>query len=172
VRTTVEHPLYGTLTYDTGTDRVTVQKGDLAEQLTWLIHHQDQLGGEDYYPYTFFRACEFLGICGGELDVSITTEGKFTPPPDAELKMIVGHPLYGRITYDTGTDKVTVQKGDLAERLSWLIHHQDQLSGLKPGLYYPSAFYRACEVLGICGGELEVSVKIEGEANLPPGAVY
>jgi hypothetical protein len=168
MKTTVEHPYYGTITYDTGTDKVTAQKGNLAEQLTWLMHHQEELGGEDYYPHTFFRACEFLGICGGELDVSIKTEGKFTPPPDAELKMIVEHPLYGTLTYDTGTDKVTVQKGNLAERLTYLIHHQDQLGHG----YYPSAFYRACEVLGICGGELEVSVKIEGEHDLPPGAVY
>jgi hypothetical protein len=169
MKTFVKHPLYGRLTYDTGPDKVTVQKGDLAERLTWLMHHQEELGGEDYYPYTFFRACEFLGICGGELDVSTKTEGKFTPPPDAQFKMVVEHPLFGRLAYDARTDKVTVEKGDLAERLTWLIHHQDEMPY---GGYYPNAFCRACEVLGICGGELDVKITTKGGAHLPPGAVY
>ena len=78
MKTIVEHPLYGRISYDTGTGKVTVQKGNLAERLTWLINHQDQLGG-DYYPNAFLRACELLGICGGELEVKITKEGEFTP---------------------------------------------------------------------------------------------
>jgi hypothetical protein len=170
MKTIVKHPLYGRLTYDTGAKKlVTVQKGDLAERLTYLMHHQDQLGQEDYYPYTFFRACEFLGICGGEVDVSTKTEGKFTPPPDAKFKMIVEHPFYGRLSYDAGTDKVTVQKGDLAERLTWLIHHQDEMPY---GGYYPSAFLRACELLGVSGGELDVHITSEDGPNLPPGACF
>lgn len=83
MKTIVEHPLYGTITYDSGTKKVTVQKGDLAERLTWLMSHQDQLGG-DYYPNAFLRACELLGICGAELDVKITTEGEANLPPEAE----------------------------------------------------------------------------------------
>ena len=84
------------------------------------------------------------------------------------MKTIVEHPLYGRITYDTGTNKVTVQKGNLAERITWLIHHQD---GLGTG-YYPSAFLRACELLGICGGELDCKITREGEHDLPEGSVF
>jgi hypothetical protein len=83
MKTIVEHPLYGRITYDSGTSRATVQKGNLAERLTWLMHHQEELGGGDYYPNAFLRACELLGICGGELDVKISKEGEFTPPDEA-----------------------------------------------------------------------------------------
>jgi len=83
------------------------------------------------------------------------------------VKTIVHHPLYGRLTHDTATGKVTVQKGDLAERLTWLMRHQDELG---TG-YYPNAFLRACELLGVCGGELDVKISTKGESP-PPGTVY
>jgi hypothetical protein len=60
------------------------------------------------------------------------------------MKTIDKHPLYGRLVYDSETDKVTVSKGNLAERLTWLLNHQEMLG---PG-YYPNAFLRACEFLG------------------------
>jgi hypothetical protein len=82
--TRVEHPLYGTLTYDSERDQVKVQKGDLAERLTWLLHHQELLGPGGYYPNEFLRACEYAGIIGGELDSKISISGKFPPPPGAE----------------------------------------------------------------------------------------
>jgi hypothetical protein len=84
MRTVVTHRLYGTLSYDDERDKVTVQKGDLAERLSWLMHHQDLLGEKGYYPNAFLRACEYAGICGAELDVKVSTEGKFPPPPGAE----------------------------------------------------------------------------------------
>ena len=83
MKTTVTHPLYGKISYDTGTGEVRAQKGDLAERLTWLVHHQDQLGG-GYYPNAFLRACELLGVIGGELDSEIKTEGEIDPGPNAE----------------------------------------------------------------------------------------
>jgi hypothetical protein len=88
------------------------------------------------------------------------------------MKTTVEHPVYGTITYDSGTKKVTVQKGNLAERLTWLMNHPDELSALKPGGYYPNVFLRACEMLGIIGGDLKVRVDTTGEANLPDDATY
>ena len=86
------------------------------------------------------------------------------------MKVIIEHPVYGHITYDSGPKKVAVEKGNLAERLTWVMTHLDQYG--EKGGYHPNNFLRACELLGVCGGELDVSVKTEGEANLPPGAVY
>ena len=69
MKTIVEHPLYGTLTYDTGTDKVTVQKGDLAERLTWVLHHLDKFdGGGGYHP-GFLSGLRAPRRLRGELDV-------------------------------------------------------------------------------------------------------
>jgi hypothetical protein len=82
MKTIVEHPLYGRMSYDTATNRVSVQHDSIAKQLNYLMRNQDELGS-GYYPDSFVRACELLGIVGGELDVKITTEGEVEPPPRA-----------------------------------------------------------------------------------------
>jgi hypothetical protein len=83
------------------------------------------------------------------------------------MKTTIQHSLYGQITYDTQTGQVTVQKGDLAERLTWLLKPKNyHLLGTG---YHPGEFLRACQVLGISEGV--ESIKTEGEPKLPEGAV-
>jgi hypothetical protein len=84
------------------------------------------------------------------------------------MKTTVIHQFLGRITYDTQTDQVTVQRGDLEERLTWLLKAKNE-ELLGPG-YYPDPFLRACEVLGIAQGIENITT--EGAPSLPPGTVY
>ncbi len=63
MKTTIEHEIFGRMTHDSGTDKVTVERGDLAEQITWLLKSKNQhLLGTGYWPNDFIRACEVLGI--------------------------------------------------------------------------------------------------------------
>ena len=84
------------------------------------------------------------------------------------VKTTIQHSLYGQIVFDTEANRITVEHGDLAERLTWLMKPKN-VELLGPG-YYPDKFLQACQVLGISQG-IE-SVKTEGELTLPPGAVY
>lgn len=84
------------------------------------------------------------------------------------MKTTIQHSLYGQIVFDTEANRITVEHGDLAERLTWLMKPKN-VELLGPG-YYPDKFLQACQVLGISQG-IE-SVKTEGELTLPPGAVY
>jgi hypothetical protein len=60
---------------------VTVQRGDLAERITWLLQPKnDDLLGHGYYPNYLIRPCEVLGIMLGAK--STTTEGEEPLPPD------------------------------------------------------------------------------------------
>jgi hypothetical protein len=54
--TTIQHSLYGKITYDSETGVVTVQKGDLAERLTWLIKPRNAHLFEGYYPDKFYTS--------------------------------------------------------------------------------------------------------------------
>jgi hypothetical protein len=82
------------------------------------------------------------------------------------VKIIVTHPIYGRIVYDYGQAKITVQRGDLTERLTWLMKPKNEHL-LGPG-YHPYPFLRACQLLGIMQ---EGEATVEGEGPLPEGAV-
>jgi len=84
------------------------------------------------------------------------------------VKTTIIHRLYGQIVFDTEADRVTVQRGDLAERLTWLLKPKN-VHLLGPG-YYPDRFLRACQVLGITEG-IE-NIETEGAPSLPPGTVY
>jgi hypothetical protein len=82
VKTTIQHPLYGQIVFDTEADLITVEHGNLAERLTWLLKPKNvHLLGPGYYPDTFLRACDVLGILEGV--EKITTEGEPSPPPNA-----------------------------------------------------------------------------------------
>ena len=75
----------------------------------------------------------------------------------------------GRSHDDEG--KISVRKPDLAERLTWLLKHEDELYGLAH--YHTGLNGRliaVMEYLGIAGGITKVTT--EGEQELPPGAVY
>jgi hypothetical protein len=77
---------------------------------------------------------------------SVKTEGEEEP----HVKTIIEHSIYDRITHDGETDRVTVQRGQLAERISWLLKPEnDRLRGHG---YYPNYFIRPCEVLDIILG--------------------
>jgi hypothetical protein len=127
-----------------------------------MMPENQHLLGPGYWSDTFIRVCEVLGIM--QEAESIKTEG------DQELhaKTIIQHRLYGRITCDDETGRVSVQRGDLAERLSLLLKPENyRLLGHG---YWPSRFCRACEVLGITEGVSKVTTS--GEEPLPPGTVY
>jgi hypothetical protein len=83
------------------------------------------------------------------------------------MKTIIENTIYGRITYDDETKAVTVQRGDLAERITWLL--KDKNAHVLGHGYWPDRFIRVCEVLGIM--QHAESVKTEGEEEPPPGAI-
>jgi hypothetical protein len=63
MKTTIQHPIYGRIEYDDETDQVNVLRRDLAERITWMLKPKNShLLGHGYYPDTFLRACEVLGI--------------------------------------------------------------------------------------------------------------
>jgi hypothetical protein len=63
MKTTIEHRLFGRIEYDTATDKIKVRRPDLEERLTWLMKPKNQHElGTGYWPDTFIRACEVLGI--------------------------------------------------------------------------------------------------------------
>jgi hypothetical protein len=161
--TTIQHPIFGWIEYDSGEDKVSVQRGDLAKRMEWLMNPENQhLLGRGYWPDTFIRVCEVVGIM--QEAESIKTEGE----QELHAKTIIEHRLYGRIIYDDETGKVTVQHGQLAERISWLLKPKNyRLLGHG---YWPSRFCRACQVLGIMEGVRKVTTS--GEEPLPPGTVY
>ncbi len=84
------------------------------------------------------------------------------------MKTTIDHNLFGKITYDDSTGQVSVQKGDLAERLTWLLKPKN--SALLGQGYHPDRFMAAVHALGIASGIEDV--KREGEYELPEGAVY
>ena len=84
------------------------------------------------------------------------------------MKTTIENSVYGRITYDEETNRVSVERGDMAERLTWLLKEKN--THLLGHGYWPDKFIRVCEVLGIM--QHAESVKTEGEEPLPPGTVY
>jgi hypothetical protein len=86
------------------------------------------------------------------------------------MKIEILHNVFGSITVDE-EGKISVRKPDLAERLAWLLKHEDELYGLAH--YHTGLNGRliaVMEYLGIAGGITKVTT--EGEQELPPGAVY
>jgi hypothetical protein len=66
MKTTIQHPIYGRIEYNDVTDRVTTQRGDLAEWMTWLLKpRNDRFFGHGYWPSRFCRAYEVLGLMQG-----------------------------------------------------------------------------------------------------------
>lgn len=54
------------MTHDDETGKVTVQRGDLAERIAWLLKlKNDDLLGHDYYPNYLIEPYEVLGIMFG-----------------------------------------------------------------------------------------------------------
>jgi len=86
------------------------------------------------------------------------------------MKIEILHHVFGSITVDD-EGEISVRKPDLAERLTWLLEHEDELHGLAH--YHTGLTGRliaVMEYLGIAGGITKVAT--EGEQELPPGAVY
>ena len=84
------------------------------------------------------------------------------------MTTIVEHPNYGRLTHDSRTQKVTGKNKDLCAELHYLVTHRELLSGD----YYPNAFLRACQDVGVIGAGIDVKITTEGEFPPPEGAVY
>lgn len=59
MKTTLQHPIYGRITYNDETKVVTVQRGYLAERITRLLKDKNaHLVGHGYWPDRFIRVCE------------------------------------------------------------------------------------------------------------------
>ncbi len=89
---------------------------------------------------------------------------------DNIMNIEILHNVFGSITVDD-EGKISVRKPDLAERLTWLLKHEDDLYGLahyQTGL--AGRLIAVMEYLGIAGGITKVTA--EGEQELPPGTVY
>jgi hypothetical protein len=74
--------------------------------------------------------------------------------------------LFGKITYDNNTDKITVEHPNVKERLTWLMAPEQE--HLFPS-YYPDKFYQAMIVGGLMGGTTEYQVI--GKENMSDDAV-
>ena len=86
------------------------------------------------------------------------------------MKIEILHNVFGSVTVDD-EGQISVRKPDLAERLTWLLKHEDELHG--HAQYHTGMtgrFIAVMEYLGIAGGITKVTT--EGEQELPPGAVY
>jgi hypothetical protein len=83
------------------------------------------------------------------------------------MKIEILHNIFGAITYDDG--QLTVRKPDLAERITWLLKHEDDLHGLK---HYQTGMQgrliAILEYMGLSGGITKVTAT--GAEPLPPGA--
>jgi hypothetical protein len=142
---------------------VSVQRGDLAERIKWMLRPENErLLGHGIGRDQFIEACAVLGILLGARSIKTTSQ------EEPGVKTIIESWIYGRITHDDETDRVTVQRGQLAERISWLLKPEnDPLLGHG---YWPNRFCQACEILGLMQGHPKITTS--GERPLPPGAVY
>jgi hypothetical protein len=116
MKTTITHPIYGRIEYDSGKDKVSVQRGDLAERIKWLLRPENErLLGHGVGRDRFIEACAVLGILFGAKSIQTTSL------EEPGVKTIIESSIHGRITHDDETDRVSVQRGQLAERISWLL---------------------------------------------------
>jgi len=42
------------------------------------------------------------------------------------MKTIIEHQVFGRMEYDTARRKLTVEKGDIADRIAWLLKPENE----------------------------------------------
>ena len=84
------------------------------------------------------------------------------------MKTTIQHPIFGRITYDDVTERVSIEHGNLAGRIRWLLKPKN--SALLGHGYFPDRFLRACEVLGIMHSAQ--SIKTTRRRKSPRGTVY
>jgi hypothetical protein len=75
------------------------------------------------------------------------------------------HELFGLITYDNITRKVTVEHPNVKERLTWLMAPEQ--SHLFTG-YYPDKFHKAMQDTGLLFGVTDS--KRVGKENIPDDA--
>jgi hypothetical protein len=87
------------------------------------------------------------------------------------MKIEILHNVFGSITMD-GEGKIEVRKPDLAERLTYLLAHFDDLGDQvqRYGAGDQGRLIAVLEYMGLAGGITKVTT--EGEQPLPPGAVY
>jgi len=113
MKTTITHPIYGRIEYDSGKDNVSVQRGDLAERIKWMLRPENErLLGQGIRRDQFIEACALLGILFGARTIKTTSQDK------PGVKTIIESSIYGRITHDDETDRVTVQRGPPERKLS------------------------------------------------------
>lgn len=87
------------------------------------------------------------------------------------MKIEILHNVFGSITMDE-EGKIEVRKPDLAERLTYLLAHFDELGAQvqRYGAGDQGRLIAVLEYTGLAGGITKVTS--EGEQPLPPGAVY
>lgn len=86
------------------------------------------------------------------------------------MKIEILHNVFGSITVDE-EGEISVRKPDLAERLTWLLDHEEDLPDIahyNTGLV--GRLVAVMEHIGIARGITKVTT--EGEQPLPPGAQY
>jgi hypothetical protein len=76
------------------------------------------------------------------------------------------HDLFGLITYDNNTGKITVEHNNVKERLKWLLAPEQE--HLFTG-YYPDRFRKAMELSTLMFGVTDE--KRIGKENIPDDAV-
>jgi hypothetical protein len=87
------------------------------------------------------------------------------------MKIEILHNVFGSITMDE-EGKIEVRKADLAERLTYLLDHFDELGGQVQ--HYSAGdqgrLIAVLEYMGLARGITKVTTK--GEHGLPPGTIY
>jgi putative aminopeptidase FrvX len=99
---------------------------------------------------------------------SISTSKKLA---DNKMKIEILHNVFGSITMDE-EGKIEVRKPDLAERLTYLLAHFDELGDQvqRYGAGDQGRLIAVLEYIGLAGGITKVTT--EEEPPLPPGTVY
>jgi hypothetical protein len=83
------------------------------------------------------------------------------------MKIEILHNIFGAIVYDD--NGLSVRKPDLAERINWLLKHEDDLLGLRvTNTGMQGRLIAILEYMGLAGGITKVTAT--GEEPLPPGA--
>jgi len=83
------------------------------------------------------------------------------------MKIEILHNVFGAIVFDDG--ELSVRKPDLAERITWLLKHEDDLHGLRiTNTGMQGRLIAILEYMGLSGGITKVTTT--GGEPLPPGA--
>lgn len=85
------------------------------------------------------------------------------------VKIEILHGVFGSIIWEDG--ELSVRKPDVAERINWILKHQDDYPDFKdPHTGIQGRLIAALEVMGLSKGITNVTRT--GGQEMPPGTVY